>query len=484
MAEGGLPAPVARYVDDSPLIRAGQAGMWPAEAEPLDGPALAFSVGSVPLPAGATPAPTLSSGLVMSRGTTQPAAAWRWLAFLSRQPVPARGATPLNNVPARADLLANDADWLQRDPRLQAALREALARPAQVQAALATALHAVVADAQPVREALQAAQSELAAAGSAAPETDATAPSPLLVASPPPVAGSATVKITFEASFSNRPDLFPPLIEQFNTAQDAVQVTLQDSTAPAFMLQDLAARSDCFASFAPLPHDDVQAVRDLQPLLDAASAVPRTDFLPHALAPVQRDGRLLGLPLAARMLTLGYNTALFDAQGLPYPNVDWTWDDLVQTVDQLTQGAGLDQTYGFAYRTGESHAVAYVLDQFGAAPTQSQEAMRQPNFTDPTVVAALRSFVDLVGTTAPFPRTTDHWQPKQWSQLDQLIFSDQVGMWLDVGDVHASSERVGQARTETMAITLPPLGTSAPSIWGSQLISFYISAQTPAPAAC
>ncbi|MCG8347122.1 MAG: extracellular solute-binding protein [Chloroflexales bacterium] len=487
---GALPAPVERYVDGSPVIRSGQAGLWPAEAEPADGPALAFPIGSVPFPAGAVPAPTLGSGLVMSRGTAQPEAAWRWLAFLSRQPVPARGATPLNSVPARADLLAGDASWLQRDPALQAALARPALDPAaqvtlaQVQAALETALRAVLADEQPVREALHAAQSNLEAAGVAV--TDAATPSPLLLASPPPVAGAAAVTITFESTFSNLPERFPAAIERFHQDHPTIQTTFQFITGPSGggTFRDVAERSDCFVSFGIPDPADQAAFLDLQPLLDADTTLPHQDFVPSLVEPLRRTGRLLGLPLAVRLPVLGYDQALFDAAGLAYPQANWTMDDFVRVTTSLTQEASDAQTYGFVYRTSETDILPWFLDHAGAYPTRGQDTTLQPNFTDPQVQMAIRSFLNIVKWTSPFEHVSAFWQEADWVQVDQVIAEGRAGMWWDMGDVGVWSLNPAQHRSATAALTIPPLGAHAPSIWGSQLISFYISAQTLAPDAC
>lgn len=43
-----------------------------------------------------------------------------------------------------------------------------------------------------------------------------------------------------------------------------------------------------------------------------------------------------------------YNKDLFDKQGVPYPNDDWTWDDFRFAMENLTHSEGNDKFYSFA----------------------------------------------------------------------------------------------------------------------------------------
>ena len=74
------------------------------------------------------------------------------------------------------------------------------------------------------------------------------------------------------------------------------------------------------------------------------------DLSPH-LTPNQKDvydsrafnamhykDTLLGLPASQDCLSLIYNKALFDAEGVDYPNENWTTSDLLFAAENLTQG--------------------------------------------------------------------------------------------------------------------------------------------------
>lgn len=59
------------------------------------------------------------------------------------------------------------------------------------------------------------------------------------------------------------------------------------------------------------------------------------------------DGKVIGFPAIVDNLAVVYNTDLFDAAGLDYPDPDWTWDDFRADAAALTDPA--DNVYGTAY---------------------------------------------------------------------------------------------------------------------------------------
>ena len=48
------------------------------------------------------------------------------------------------------------------------------------------------------------------------------------------------------------------------------------------------------------------------------------------------DGKVLGLPVGYTTHVVYYNKALFDKAGVEYPKAGWTWDDLQETANKLT----------------------------------------------------------------------------------------------------------------------------------------------------
>src|SRR5690606_15584244 len=93
-----------------------------------------------------------------------------------------------------------------------------------------------------------------------------------------------------------------------------------------------------------LPLDECLA--DSEP----GSAGDLTDYFPGILAVNQVDGQTYGLPWIAQPVVLYYNTDLFDAAGVEYPEPGWTWDDFIEKAKALTldtDGDGNIDQYGF-----------------------------------------------------------------------------------------------------------------------------------------
>ena len=75
-----------------------------------------------------------------------------------------------------------------------------------------------------------------------------------------------------------------------------------------------------------------------------------SDYFPGILAVNQVDGQTYGLPWIAQPVVLYYNTDLFDAAGVEYPEAGWTWDDFMEKAKALTldtDGDGNVDQYGF-----------------------------------------------------------------------------------------------------------------------------------------
>jgi multiple sugar transport system substrate-binding protein len=72
------------------------------------------------------------------------------------------------------------------------------------------------------------------------------------------------------------------------------------------------------------------------------------DFTRPALDYYRSGGSLHGLGYDCGPVMLAYNKDIFDDGGVPYPNEDWTLNDLRDAARRLTQGSGADRIYGFS----------------------------------------------------------------------------------------------------------------------------------------
>src|SRR5258706_3952205 len=151
-------APGQPVADDlGKLILDGRAAIWPRELlfAGAESPRPAFAIGTALDPRAPLPFSDATSGYLMSDGTQHPQAAWRWLAFLSKQPIESPGAGPgrLSELPVRKSVAEHSGYWSKLDAETAAAVQALIPHPrarpnrtadAHIFAPLNTALNAVV----------------------------------------------------------------------------------------------------------------------------------------------------------------------------------------------------------------------------------------------------------------------------------------------------------------------------------------------------
>ncbi len=101
--------------------------------------------------------------------------------------------------------------------------------------------------------------------------------------------------------------------------------------------------------------------------IKAESAFNLDDFTKASLMSYQRDGKLWLIPYDEGPANLYYNKDLFDAGGVPYPNENWTLDDLKAAALKLTKGEGPNKIFGLGElpSMGDSLVAPPYLMPFG-----------------------------------------------------------------------------------------------------------------------
>lgn len=75
------------------------------------------------------------------------------------------------------------------------------------------------------------------------------------------------------------------------------------------------------------------------------------------------DGKIYGVPKDYDGMALYYNKAIFDEMGVEYPTADWTWDDLLEKAQALTN----ESHYGFIARPdGNSGYQNFIYENGGS----------------------------------------------------------------------------------------------------------------------
>jgi len=395
------------------LIDKGQAAMWPDFALLWWYRKLQGDVGVAPFPqdtpdARTTPAWTAS--VAMSAGTTQPDAAWRWMVFLTRQAIEGVGQGA-QQLPARGSAAEASGYWGRLDEELATALRYAwehgyVAREPVAYNAFQEALHMVMREEKAVADALAEAQA-LAEAELLAelPGQAGATPAPTFVVAPAeketPIATQAS-KITFIpglGSFNLEP--YRRLAEQFHQEHPdiIVEVKMLDITGAGGAAPDLASMAqsaDCFQWYPGFQEPkNRQAILGLEPFLEADLAFNTDDFFPQLFEQFTYQGQIWGLPADVTPFVIEYNKDLFDAAGVGYPTLGWTWEDFLEAAMTLTTGEGEDKQYGFVAEVFESSDLLFMLERLGANLVNEEDDPPAFTFTDPSVIEALRWYASL-----------------------------------------------------------------------------------------
>jgi len=131
---------------------------------------------------------------------------------------------------------------------------------------------------------------------------------------------------------------------------------LSAGTAPDIFYLDSSWAREFFASGAIYPLDFLVKKYDLD----------LSDFYPNLLKPFEYNGKLYGIPKDFSTLVLYYNKALFDKYNVPYPTADWTWYNLLNAAQKLTNSKlGI---YGLGLYPGALNRVlAFIFQNKGKA---------------------------------------------------------------------------------------------------------------------
>lgn len=481
-----------RSPDDT--IKAQQVGIWwqgmylntPREQQDL-------RIGTLPVPRGKLGAQRFSQGYLISRGTQHPEAAWRWLAFLSRQQVEApAGAVDSGTLPARRSVAQQSGYWSKLDPEARAVVEAALSAPAapalaafdeHYVSAISEAVSQVTSGKQTPEQALRDARGSYERALAERQRTPRpTDPGPVVVATPQPelAAAPGASRVRF-GSFGFDQAALRTQADEFNRSQSEVFVEIVEPERGgegmvSLSVPKLAAASDVFAWYGLVAPEELTATQDLQPLVDADAAFRLDDYPPALLGPFQQGGRLSGLPYALDLRVVQYNRTAFAQAGLQPPAADWSLEQLIDAAQRLTDRAAPDKRYGFS--ADGTLGLELVLEAAGARLTVEQGGQTRPNFTDPEVVEASRRFIDLTRSASP-EQALNGYRSGSFSSAFDLIQRGRVGMWVSYGLPDAALDGPG---LET-GIVPPPLGQAAPGAGSFSFSALYMSAQVSDPQA-
>ncbi len=501
--------------DPTDLVREGRVALWgELYLNNPDGTPWKpdFPVGRVPYPVSKDSSILFgggSEGFIISGGTAHPDAAWRWIEWLSRQPIDQQNGDSPGRIPARQSLATQSGFWEQLDTQTAEAYRWTMANGAplperqpdySLAGALSQALATVMSDPKAdVRAALAEAQRQMRDAIEQMALTPTPKPdlNPVIVATPEPqMAPDGATTITF-GLFGYNPTEVRRIARAFRAIRPDIFVELKnvEPSPGTFMTSaaELAQQYDCFSWNGPLQESDYAALLDLRPLFEADADFPRDDVLPAALAYYTREGRIYGMPYAVNMRNLVYNRSAFDAAGLQAPGAAWTPADFLAAAQALTKGDGNQRQWGYVPLGGAQADLLFFIGQQDARLTTGSGKDLRPNYTDPKTVAAIRWYLDLSMVHRVMPPLNIGYRRDDpgSDQSYELIQSGRAGMWFDYGATFVGGAPVSDLvppnqEAPPIEVGVAPLPVGGAGARGSDLYvrGLLISATARQPQAC
>src|SRR5512145_2927062 len=148
-------------------------------------------------------------------------------------------------------------------------------------------------------------------------------------------------------------ETFKTIIDQFESENPGIQVEIR--TVPGFEpplypreeIDDYLDAVETYVSSADVVFVNTDVLTpeattagyflNLSPLVDTDSTLNAADFYEALWRSFQWDRGMWALPVSGEASLLFYDPAAFDAAGLPYPNENWTLNDLANAIRTLTQ---------------------------------------------------------------------------------------------------------------------------------------------------
>jgi multiple sugar transport system substrate-binding protein len=173
-------------------------------------------------------------------------------------------------------------------------------------------------------------------------------------------AEKVTIRITTWAGVEESAEL-QEVIDEVNAQVDHFQIVHEPAPDDYYTKVQTALAGGTSADLIWLSQEWIAGMADQGALLDITDylqaddpsvhpAGDLDDYFADVIKTAMYQGRYYGLPWIAQPVVMYYNTALFDAAGLDYPDLSWDWDTFEAAAEALTQdldGDGQNDQWGF-----------------------------------------------------------------------------------------------------------------------------------------
>jgi multiple sugar transport system substrate-binding protein len=276
---------------------------------------------------------------------------------------------------------------------------------------------------------------------------------------------------------------YEPLVEIFNQENPDIHIkivaldSILESEASlnadsSLMTRKIVSVADTAAPFFPISTDDIKRgyLYDLKPLMETDPTFEWEDFYPRALAPLDGQTGTYQLPHTLSVPLLFYNKDLWQANAIPTPDPNWTWDDLVATAGQLARKQGdRGKIYGLVDGSQGSFALISTLNAAGVDIFNTPlEQMRLDTPEVGDMFTRLQQMAD--AGTFYIPTATEENEVSDYEEARNLIQQGRVGIWIPGLGTPRNSEpgfAIGVAPFPTTSLPFFFSGTSQSYIMSS-----------------
>ncbi|MFN2128907.1 MAG: extracellular solute-binding protein [Anaerolineae bacterium] len=183
---------------------------------------------------------------------------------------------------------------------------------------------------------------------------------------------------------------YEPLVEAFEKEHPHIAIELVQP--PQYDVSGLDIVG--FAPFARRFLEQAQIeLLDLTPYIEQGEAFDRQDFYPGLLDMFSDEDEIWGVPYTVDLDVIYYNRALFDRYDVPYPALDWTWDDFVRTAQAMYDP--IDGVFGYVPHEQQADVIDFIYENGGRIFDDLREPTRT-TFEDPLTIEAVDWYAKLM----------------------------------------------------------------------------------------
>ncbi|MFM2308462.1 MAG: hypothetical protein RLY87_582 [Chloroflexota bacterium] len=500
----------ATFLDPTQMVRDGKVAMWNESAICCGDQAqgLTFPIGSAVMPNGSyIDTMTSAEGYLISSGTRSPQAAWTFVEWLTRQPIPndAKSSNMPGYIYTRASLNDQFPPANSEETARNENYRYTIANfppmrfgPNNDFMVYYNVLNATWAlfeqDPKTPEQALQNAYQNLQSALNTVGVTPSPTPDsrPVVVATPAAQQAKPNqTTVTYAAYGLSATDVRRQLKELATTEPDIfVNVISTDNMTTTVTFLDMANRADCFywGNSVPTTDAEIASVMDVQPLIDEHGGMATSDISPTLFSLMTRDGKLFGYPYAYTGRGLVYFPDALEKAGVEVPTAKWTPEDFLQAAKALT-GNG---AFGYSSMGNYLYDINFWVGQFGGALTSGEGTDLRVTFGSPAAVKAISWFLGLATEHRVMPMPVLYYRvdsnPSVNDPSYDLQAQGKLGMWFDMSlggfDPMNSQSDPSAPRQSSAAMAPLPIGAAGVKSADITPTGFYVSANAQNPQAC